>query len=99
MTEEKQAHDQEALIGGPNTIPEFINKPWECPSIAVDGLSGIVMSSHTAKIYLADHHPVPEGLMGRHVASLVIPLDQFLKIADSIAVAAARIREAEGGGG
>lgn len=73
-------------------VPEAINKPWDCDTIAVDGIIGMAYSSNSTRIHLVEHFPHDGKILAKHVTNLVIQNDQFLKFADAIAEVAAQIK-------
>lgn len=81
--------DEELLGGDPKvgikeiaagSAPQLVNRQHECPTIYVDGLYGISISTHVTKFGLIEHIAGPDELMGRFVATVVIPNDQFQKV-------------------
>lgn len=76
-------------------LPEFLSNSWDAPTITVDGLAGMATSTHQTKIVFAEHFPTPGRLVGKCVLNVVMPNDQFLKIADALTDLAKRIRQAE----
>lgn len=89
-TSDQKKSEQETST--PN-IPDFVGNPWDCPTISIDGLAGMALSPHQTKITLAEHYPIQGRLVGKHVATLVIANDQFLKVADAFADVAKRMRQ------
>ena len=76
------AEKQVEIMGG--TTPEMVNGPQDCPTIYVDGLQGVIYSSHITKIMLVEHIPIDGKVLGRHVATLAIANDQAEKIIDAL---------------
>jgi hypothetical protein len=79
-------------IGTVVFVPEAINKPWDCETIAVDGIIGMAYSPSSTRIQLVEHFPHDGKILAKHVTNLVIQNDQFLKLAEAIADVAAQIK-------
>lgn len=77
------------------TTPQFKDSPWNSPTICVDGLAGMAVSPHQVKVMLAEHFPTAAGLAARHVGTLVLPVDQFLKVVDGLTKVAQDLRDRE----
>jgi hypothetical protein len=81
VTDEKAVTVKEITAG---TVPQMINRPSDCPTIYVDGLQGVSISAHVTKFGLIEHIPGPDQFLGRFVATIAIPNDQFQKVVTAL---------------
>jgi len=84
-----------SIIELANNTPQFEGNVWDAPTISVDGLAGLAISPHQIKISFAEHYPTQEKLVGKYVANLVMPKDQFLKVVEALAEIAEKIKTTE----
>lgn len=57
------------------------------PTMLIDGLSGVSLSTHMIKVDLFEQITLPRDdgkATGRHVITLAIPTDSFLKIMEAL---------------
>lgn len=62
------------------TVPKTINAIQDAPTILVEGVNGVAITSHLTKIHFTEHLVVEGELLSRFVVSLAIPTDQFAAI-------------------
>jgi len=91
MTDVKLDEKPELAEIGADTMPETIGDALSVPSLPIDGLTSIFVSSHQVKVTFVEHHPTQEGLKARPITNFVMPVDQFLKITEAFTEAATRI--------
>lgn len=83
-----------AIAIGPEIT--FLTVPRDAPTIAANGLKGVMVLTHTTTISFFEQ--LMEGeegkLMGRHVMNVTMPNDQFCAVAEMLAKVASDIRAA-----
>lgn len=64
---------------------EFTTTPLDADTIYADGVKGVVVTPHVTKISFYEQvNNVVGGVSGRHVVTIVLPLDQFVAVVEHL---------------